>query len=71
MTNSKEISKEITKMSYENALKRLEEIVETLSSKKVNLDDMVKLYEEGKSLHIHCSKLLQSAKIKIEEVSQD
>ncbi len=62
------LDKKIAKMPYEEAVNRLEEVVESLSSKQVNLDKMIELYEEGKLLHQHCSKLLESAKLKIEEV---
>lgn len=63
------LSKKIAKMSYEQALSRLEEVVEEISSKQVNLDNMVDLYEEGKVLHLHCKNLLDKAKMKVEEVN--
>ena len=55
-------------MSFEEALTRLEDIVEKLSSQKVNLDEMVKLHEEANLLKQHCSKRLQEAKMKIETI---
>ncbi len=60
----------LTKMSFEEALARLEEIVEILSSQKVNLDSMIELYEEGSELRQHCAKKLDEAKMKIEIVSK-
>jgi exodeoxyribonuclease VII small subunit len=60
----------IIKMSFEEALVRLEEIVETLSSQKVNLDSMIEMYEEGNELRQHCSKKLEEAKMKIETISK-
>ena len=65
---NKAILKKIEKMPYEDAIKRLEEVVEILSSKQVNLDDMVGLYEEGNILYEHCDNLLKKAKMKVEEV---
>lgn len=62
------IAKKVAKMSYEDSIKRLEEVVENLSSKQVNLDDMVVLYEEGNILYEHCNNLLNQAKMKVEEV---
>jgi exodeoxyribonuclease VII small subunit len=61
----------ITKLSFEDALKRLEEIVEILSLQKVNLDSMIELYEEGEELRQHCSKKLDEAKMKIEIVAKN
>ncbi len=72
MTEDKKINislvKKIGKMTYEEAVKRLEEVVEILSSKQVDLDKMINLYEEGKALHQHCNNLLESARMKIEEI---
>ena len=59
------------KISFEEALARLEEIVEILSSQKVNLDSMIELYEEGEELRKHCSKKIEEAKMKIEIISKN
>jgi exodeoxyribonuclease VII small subunit len=65
---AKNFEKKIVKMSFEEAMERLEEIVETLSSQKINLDSMIELYEEGNALKEHCGKRLDEAKMKIETV---
>ena len=62
------ITKKVEKMTFEESLTRLEEIVETLSSQKINLDSMVELYEEGTSLKEHCNKRLVDAKMKIDTI---
>lgn len=64
----KNFEKKISKMSFEEAMERLEEIVEILSSQKINLDSMIELYEEGNALKEHCAKRLEEAKMKIETV---
>lgn len=64
-----ELLKKISKMSFEESLERLEEIVETLSSQKVNLDSMIQLHEEGNMLKQHCAKRLDEAKMKIETLN--
>jgi len=56
----------IEKLDFETALSKLEEIVETLGSAKVNLEEMVDLYEQGIALKDHCSKKLSDAKMKVE-----
>lgn len=66
----KNSAEKISKMDFESAVARLEEIVETLSSEKINLDSMVDLYEEGMALKEHCSKRLEEAKMKIETISK-
>lgn len=68
--SSKNFEKKISKMSFESAMTRLEEIVEILSSQKINLDSMIELYEEGNFLREHCAKRLDEAKMKVEIVSK-
>lgn len=69
INNEKTLQKKISKMSFEEAMTRLEEIVEILSSQKITLDLMIKIYEEGNILKEHCSKRLDEAKLKIDIVS--
>lgn len=56
----------IEKLDFETALAKLEEIVEKLGSGKVNLEEMVDLYEQGIALKEHCSKKLTDAKMKVD-----
>lgn len=67
--NEKTLQKKVSKMSFEEAMTRLEEIVEILSSQKITLDSMIKIYEEGNLLKEHCSKRLDEAKLKIDIIS--
>ena len=50
---NKALENKISKLSFEDAITRLEEIVETLSSKKISLDLMIELNEEGALLKKH------------------
>ena len=67
--NDKNNLKKIAKMSFEEALSRLEEVAQILSSQKINLEQMIDLYEEGNALREHCSLRLEEAKMKIEKIS--
>lgn len=67
---SEKLKKQISKMSFETAMERLEEIVETLSSQKINLDSMISIYEEGTLLREFCEGKLAEAKMKIETVTK-
>lgn len=60
----------IAKMDFESAATRLEEIVEILSSEKINLDSMVDLYEEATALKERCAAKLEEAKMKIETIAK-
>ncbi|MBM3589789.1 MAG: exodeoxyribonuclease VII small subunit [Alphaproteobacteria bacterium] len=63
--------KKISKMSFEEAISRLEEVAQILSSQKINLEQMIELYEEGNSLKEHCNSRLNEAKMKIDKVIID
>ena len=53
------------KKSFEQSIKRLEEVVAALESGKLSLEDSLKLYEEGTQLVAACSEFLDSAEQKI------
>ena len=67
---SKNIEGKVTKMTFEAAMARLEEVVEILSSEKISLDQMIELYQEGELLKKHCAARLDEAKMKIELVEK-
>ncbi len=52
-------------MTFEQALERLEEIVQKLESGNVSLDESIKIYQEGILLSKKCSKMLQEAEGKV------
>lgn len=56
---------------FEEAMKRLEAIVDFLEGEEISLDDALKRYEEGIKLARFCSKKLQEAEKKIEILSRD
>tara|TARA_B100000945_G_scaffold101725_1_gene80211 strand:- start:567 stop:815 length:249 start_codon:yes stop_codon:yes gene_type:complete len=60
---------EFSKLSFEEALEKLEEIVRDLESGNVSLDDSVRYYEEGSKLMKFCEKKLTEARMKVEKVS--
>lgn len=66
----KEILTGSMNIKFEEALKKLEKIVEKLEGGDVPLEDSLALYEEGISLFRHCSSKLEEAKKKIEILSK-
>lgn len=58
------------KMTYEEAIARLEEIVEILGNVSVSLDESLKLYEESSKLSALCNSYLEKAKLKLTELSK-
>ena len=58
--------KEKKELKFEEALEKLEKIVEHLEGGELSLDESMKHYEEGIRLSKLCSKRLEEAKKKIE-----
>ncbi len=58
------------KMSYEEALAKLKEIVSRLESGEETLDNSLKLFEEGAKLSTFCYEKLQNAEQKITEITK-
>ena len=63
-----EVGKEI---KFEDALKRLEEIVEMLESDELPLDKALELFEEGIRMSRLCSSILERAEMRIEELIRE
>ncbi len=55
--------------SYEQSMKRIEEIVGILEDSELTIDESMKLYEEGVKLTAFCNKYLDNAEQKIIKLS--
>lgn len=56
--------------TFEEALEKLEWIVNQLGDQSITLEKSVELYEEGLSLSKLCTETLESATLKIEQIDQ-
>ena len=54
------------KLTFEDKLTRLEEIISKLDSEEINLDDSAKLFEEGVDLSKELTAKLSEVKFKVE-----
>ena len=59
----------ISELSFEAALKRLEEIVRRLESGEASLDESITLYAEGDKLRAQCEARLAAAQARIEKIT--
>jgi exodeoxyribonuclease VII small subunit len=59
---------EIAAMSFEDALRALEDVVRRLESGEVPLDQSIELYERGEALRAHCQARLDSAQARIVKI---
>ena len=62
---------DIAKLSFEDALKELETIVDRLEKGDVELEASISIYERGEALRAHCDKLLRSAEARVEKITLD
>ena len=58
-------------LSFEDALKRLEDIVRKLETGEAKLGEALDLYEEGTRLRQQCSARLDAAQARIEAIRLD
>lgn len=57
-------------MTFEQSLKRLEEIVRRMESGDVALEESLALFEEGTALAGSCNKLLDRAELKVLQLTK-
>ena len=60
---------DIRQMSFEQALKELEAIVDRLEKGSVELEASIRIYERGEALKAHCDALLRKAEAKVEKIA--
>ena len=58
------------KQSFEQSMKRLEDIVQELENGEVQLENSLGLYEEGIALSESCMNQLSQAEIKLKHISK-
>lgn len=58
-------------VSFEDSLNKLEEIVEKLEKGELNLDEALKLYEEGMHYSDQCLEKLNESKQKVEKLARE
>ena len=58
----------LEKMSFEDAMKELENLVDSLDKGDVSLDEAIGAYDRGSQLKDHCQKKLNEAKMKVETI---
>ncbi len=60
---------DIKTMSFEQAVKELETIVDRLEKGDVELEASIVIYERGEALRAHCDGLLRKAEARVEKIS--
>ncbi|MCB9008465.1 MAG: exodeoxyribonuclease VII small subunit [Ardenticatenaceae bacterium] len=65
------MSEEATKLSFEDALAELEKIVAQLESGDLTLEASLDLFEKGQKLAQQCNVQLETAVLRIEQLTPD
>ena len=68
LATSAVVTDDFSTLSFEDALKRLETIVQRLESGNETLDKSIELYAEGDQLKKQCEARLKSAQEKIDRI---
>ncbi|WP_101067213.1 exodeoxyribonuclease VII small subunit [Roseovarius salinarum] len=61
----------VSEMSFEDAMKELEQVVGQLERGDVALEDSIKLYERGAALKKRCEEKLREAEEKVAAITLD
>ena len=59
---------ELEKLTFEEAMKELEQLVDSLDKGDVSLDEAIAAYDRGSQLKDYCQKKLHEAKMKVETI---
>jgi len=63
-----QVPTDIAKLSFEEALQELEQIVKRLEGGTGKLDDAIQSYERGTLLKRHCEAKLREAQARVEKI---
>ena len=58
----------LEKLTFEEAMKELELLVDSLDKGDISLDEAIAAYDRGSQLKDHCQKKLNEAKMKVETI---
>ena len=58
----------LEKLTFEEAMKELEKLVDSLDKGDVSLDEAIAAYDRGSQLKDYCQKKLNDAKMKVETI---
>jgi exodeoxyribonuclease VII small subunit len=65
-----ELKKEIQAMDFETAFAALQENIAMLEGEELPLETALEVYERGQLLAQRCAELLESAELKVQQLSQ-
>lgn len=65
------MSKPGKKMKFEEALRRLDEIVAAMEAGEIGIEESIEQYEEAMRIAKHCREVLDQAELRIRQIRAD
>jgi len=62
---------DIANLPFENALRELEGIIQTMERGELGLDNIIEQYQRALALHKHCQQKLENAVMKVTEIDNN
>ena len=59
----------VEKLSYEQAMAEMEEIIQKMESDQLTLDEALSFFERGQALAKRCADLLNQAELKVRQLT--
>ncbi|PTX53931.1 exodeoxyribonuclease VII small subunit [Melghirimyces profundicolus] len=71
MSGNNEERRSLEELSFEEAIERLEEVVDQLENGNVTLEESIRLFEEGMKLSRYCGSKLDKLEQQVEMLVQE
>ncbi|MCK4342928.1 MAG: exodeoxyribonuclease VII small subunit [Phycisphaerae bacterium] len=65
------MSKSAKQLKFEEAMERLDAIVEAMESGEIGIEESIAKYEEAMNLAAHCRRILDQAEQRIQKIQLD
>ena len=65
------MSKPAKRLKFEDALKRLDAIVQAMEAGEIGVEESIDKYEEAMALAAHCRQILDQAELRIKKIQLD
>lgn len=65
------MSKPAKRLKFEEAMQRLDAIVQAMESGEIGVEESIAKYEEAMSLAAHCRQILDQAELRIQKIQLD
>jgi exodeoxyribonuclease VII small subunit len=62
------MTRPVKQLKFEEAMKRLDEIVEAMESGEIGIEESIARYEEAMTLAAHCRQILDQAELRIKKI---